>query len=304
MSGLAHSMPTPRWEGSTVVVPPPEAGPGAWAGAPSAVLVDGVVYLAYRLRLRIGQGRGYGNVLARSDDGVHFEQLGLIEKYRFGAESLERPALTVTPDGRWRLYISAATPGTKHWRVDLLEADAPENLPDAPAKTVLPGDDTIGVKDPVLLHDSGRWHLWASVHPLESDENADRMTTRYAISPNGVDWAWQGTVLQGQAGQWDARGVRLTSVLAHDDGLLASYDGRASAAENWEERTGTARGGRLPDGLFGALRADDAPPLGSPHPPNGLRYLSVLTLPDGRYRIYYEATRADGAHELRTEVLD
>jgi hypothetical protein len=287
-----------------VVVPPPEAGAGAWAGAPSAILVDGVVYLAYRLRLRIGQGRGYGNVIARSVDGVHFEQLGLIEKFRFGAESLERPALTVTPDGLWRLYVSAATPGTKHWRVDLLEAEAPEKLVDAETRTVLPGDATIGVKDPVLLHDGGRWHLWAAVHPLESDEHADRMTTRYATSPDGVDWTWQGTALRGRPGRWDSRGVRLTSVLPTADGVVASYDGRATAAENWEERTGTARGSRRPDGLFGTLEADDVPPVGSPYRPNGLRYLSVLALPDGRYRMYYESTRPDGAHELRTEIID
>ncbi len=286
-----------------MAVPPPEAGPGAWAGAPSAVLVDGVIYLAYRLRLRIGQGRGYGNMIARSFDGVNFEPLGLIEKFRFGAESLERPALTVTPDGVWRVYISAATPGTKHWRVDLLEAEAPEKLVDAEPRTVLPGDATIGVKDPVLLHDGGRWHLWASVHPLESDEHADRMTTRYATSPDGVDWTWQDTVLRGRPGQWDARGTRLTSVLPTGDGLLASYDGRATAAENWEERTGTAHGDRLPGGLFGPLAADGVPPVGSPYPPNGLRYLTVLALPGGGYRLYYEATRPDGAHELRTELL-
>jgi hypothetical protein len=28
----------------------------------------------------------------------------------------------------------------------------------------------------------------------------------------------------------------------------------------------------------------------------------VLALPGGRYRLYYELTRADGAHELRTEL--
>jgi len=82
---------------------------------------------------------------------------------------------------------------------------------------------------------------------------------------------------------------------------LAAYDGRATAGENWEERTGTAVGRRLPDGSFGPLTAADGEPLGSPYAPNGLRYLSLVTLPDGGRRIYYEATRADGAHELRTE---
>jgi hypothetical protein len=174
----------------------------------------------------------------------------------------------------------------------------------ATARTVLPGDATVGVKDPVLIRDGDLWHLWASVHPLETDEHADRMSTWYATSPDGVAWTWRGSMLNPRPGQWDARGTRLTSVLPMPDGLLASYDGRASAAENWEERTGTARGERAPDGLFGPLTADEAPPTGSPYAPGGLRYLTLLALPGGGYRMYFEGTRADGAHELRTELVE
>ena len=304
MSPLVHVVPRPQWSRSVVVVGPPGGGPGAWAGAPSALLVDGVYYLAYRLRRPVGKGRGFVNVVARSADGVEFEPIAVIKRDGFHAESLERPALAVTPEGRWRLYVSCATPRTKHWRVAMLEADRPEDLPDAAPVTVLPGDATVGVKDPVLLRDGGLWHLWASVHPLESDEHADRMSTWYATSPDGVDWTWRGSVLNPRPGQWDARGVRLTSVLTVADGLVASYDGRASASENWEERTGTARGDRATDGLFGPLSADEAAPTGSPYAPGGLRYLSVLALPGGGYRLYFEATRADGAHELRSELVD
>lgn len=304
MSPLLQAMPRPRYDRSEVVVEPPAGGHGAWAGAPSALLVDGVYYLAYRMRRPIGKGRGISNVLARSADGVRFEQFAVVGRDSFEAESLQRPAIAVTPQGRWRLYVSCATPNSKHWRVAMLEADTPQKLADAVPRTVLPGDATVGVKDPVLLRDGDLWHLWASVHPLESDEHADRMSTWYATSPDGVEWTWRGSMLNPRPGTWDARGARLTSVLPVAGGLLASYDGRATAAENWEERTGTARGDRAADGLFGPLTADDAPPTGSPHAPGGLRYLTVLALPGGGYRLYYEATREDGAHELRTELVN
>ena len=303
MSIGTATLPLPRWDDSTVVVEPPGDEPGAWSGAPSSIVADGDVYLAYRLRLPIGEGRGIANVVARSADGLTFTPVAEVTKEQFGAESLERPALVRTPEGRWRLYVSAATPGTKHWRVELLEADTPEGLAGAPARTVLAGDETAGIKDPVLHHDEHGWHLWASVHPLESWDDADRMTTEYYTSPDGVAWTWRATALAGRPGEWDARGVRVSSIQVDGDEITVAYDGRATAGENWEERTGLARGRRLDDGSFGELTAADREPLGSPHAPNGLRYLSLVTLVDGRQRIYYEATRADGAHDLRTELI-
>jgi hypothetical protein len=296
------TLPLPRWDDSTVVVEPPGDEPGAWSGAPSSIIADGHVYLAYRLRLPIGAGRGISNVVARSSDGVSFTVVAEVSKDTFGAESLERPALVRTPEGRWRLYVSAATPGTKHWRVAMLEAPTAAGLATATPRTVLAGDDTVGIKDPVLHHDEYGWHLWASVHPLESWDDADRMTTEYYISPDGVQWTWRTTALAGRPGEWDARGVRISSVTVDGDAILAAYDGRATAGENWEERTGVARGVRLADGGFGPFTAEDREPVGSPYAPNGLRYLSVVTMPDGRQRIYYESTRADGAHDLRTEL--
>lgn len=294
----------PRLTNATVVAGPPEPKPGSWAGAPSAVLVDGKEYIAYRLRRPIGEGRGYANVVAVSTDGKTYTEIARVVSESFGSESLERPALTVTSDGRWRLYVSCATPNSKHWRVDLVEADRPEGLSTAQPHTVLPGSDEFAVKDPVVLYAAGRWHLWASVHPLERWNDADRMTTDYATSPDGVEWTWHGTVLAPRADEWDARGVRVTSVLAMPDGrVVATYDGRASAAQNWEEVTGVAEGELGRDGLIGPLTPVDTPPLRSPHGPGGLRYLSVLPLDERRTRIYYEVTRPDGAHELHAELL-
>lgn len=297
---MIETVPLPAWGGAAVVVSPPEDRPGAWAGAPSALLVDGVFWLAYRLRRPVGEGRGYANVVARSQDGVKFETVAVVERDAFGADSLERPALALTPDGTWRLYVSCATPGTQHWRVDLLEAADPAGFDARSARTVLPGSPSHAVKDPVLLHRDGTWHLWASVHPLDDPEATDRMTTDYATSADGVDWTWHGSALRGRPGEWDARGVRFAAVVPYDGGAFAYYDGRASAAENWEERTGIA----FSSGDLASFTAvAGGPASASPHAPYGLRYLSVVDLGDGRRRLYYEATRADGAHELRTELV-
>jgi hypothetical protein len=296
-------LPLPTLRHSQLVVAPPSRKPGAWAGAPSVVVADGLIYLAYRLRRPIGEGRGYRNVVAASRDGVRFETVATIDSDRFGAESLERPALTVTPEGRWRLYISCATPGTKHWQVEVLDAATPDELASAESRTVLPGSDLAAVKDPVLLWDRGQWHLWASVHPLDLPDDTDRMTTDYATSADGLDWTWHGTVLSGRPGEWDARGVRVSSVHVVGDEIWASYDGRASAEQNWEEQTGLAVGSRDGNGRFGRLTQVEQPAVRSGYEPGGLRYLSWVTSPEGETRLYYEYTRRDGAHELRTELV-
>ncbi|MFI6737777.1 hypothetical protein ACIBI9_33060 [Nonomuraea sp. NPDC050451] len=99
-------------------------GEGYWAGAPSAVAADGLIYLAHRLRRPVGQGRGYAVVAARSADGERFETLTTVTREQMDAESLERPSLVRLPDGRWRLYLSCATTGTKHWRVEAADPAA------------------------------------------------------------------------------------------------------------------------------------------------------------------------------------
>ena len=292
----------PRLDGSAVVVTPPGAGRGYWAGGPSAVLAEDGIYLAYRLRRPVGDGRGYAVTVAHSANGVRFTTLLTIRREWLEAESLERPCLVRTPAGRWRLYLSCATPGTKHWRVELLEAGHPAQFDVRERLVVLPGDAKTGLKDPVIRHRDGVWHLWTSCHPLADPDEADQMATEYATSADGLDWIWHGTALSGRSGLWDARGTRVSAVCYADDAadatIAAFYDGRASAVENFEERTGIALG-TDPAALAAVGTAAAAE---SPHAGRGLRYLDILPLGDGRHRLYYELTRPDGAHELRTEI--
>lgn len=79
--------------------------------------------------------------------------------------------------------------------------------------------------------------------------------------------------------------------------VAACYDGRASAAENYEERTGVATGSQP-----GMLRASGSAPSGQAPGGGALRYLDVVPLADGRHRLYYEMRNPAGAHELRTEL--
>lgn len=296
-------VPLPRINESTVVVPPPGDGIGFWAGGPSAVSTrDGshsATYLAYRLRRPIGHGRGYANVVARSTDGASFETLVTLTSSDLGAESLERPALVRLPDGRWRVYVSCATPDTKHWRVVMMEADDPSRFDPTLARTVLPGDESTAVKDPVIRRVNGRWLLWASLHPLDSDGNADRMVTGHATSDDGVSWTWQGTALDARPDAWDARGVRMSCLLLDRERPVAYYDGRATVEQNYEERTGLAV---AVNGHGRFRRAGDDPVSFSPFGAGGLRYLDVLREQDA-WRLYYEFTRPDGAHDLRTELI-
>jgi hypothetical protein len=259
---------------------------------------EGVFWLAYRLRRPLGEGRGYANVIARSGDGVTFETVSVLEREAFACDSLERPALVAVGDGTWRLFVSCATPGTRHWRVDALAADDPGAFDPATATTVLAGDDLTGVKDPVVQVDGDGWHIWLCCHPLDRPDDTDRMSTRYGTSADGWTWAIGGVALAGTAGGWDERGTRVADVVRSGGRWHAYYDGRATKEENAEERTGLAVG-VTPDRLVPAPGAVGAFPDGT----GSLRYVSVVPLPDGGTRLYYETSRRDGAHDLRTEYV-
>jgi hypothetical protein len=288
-------VPVPRLVDAQTIAVPRERGPGNWVGAPSALVLDGVHYLAYRRRRPVDDGRG-GDVIVASvaRDGATTE-LCRIDKALMDAESLERPALLVDASGRWRLYLSCATTGTRHWRVELLEAASPDAFVANGRRVVMPGDQHVAMKDPVIHHDERGWRAWICCHPLDDPDATDRMWTEFATSDDGIDWTLRGPALQPSPGRWDQRGTRVTSVIEHGESAVALYDGRASAAENWEERTGVATG--RPDLLD---VAGDAPVVQAPGAYPALRYVCVVDDGD-RTAVYYETGCDDGSHELRRE---
>ena len=179
----------PTYDDVEVVVPAPGAGPGNWAGAACAVLVDGVFWLTWRVRRPLTDGRGVAVVVARSDDGVRFEPVAEVPREAFGAESFERPVLVPLPEGGWRLYLSCATPDSKHWWVDSLTADTVEGLPTGVRQRgARRATATPAVKDPVV--DRRRRRLarcgCAATRSTEPGHE-DRMTTRRLTSPDGLD---------------------------------------------------------------------------------------------------------------------
>jgi len=288
----------------TTVVSPPGDGPGFWAGAPSALWSDGMVWLAYRLRRPVEAGRGFANIVARSSDGYRFETVAEVTSAQFASASLERPALVAAPDGTWRLFVSCSTEASKHWWVEVVEAASPERFGPDRGRIVLPGDRVTAWKDPVVSVAEGGWQMWACRHDTVRDEDADRMDSWYFTSPDGREWVSHGPALRPTAGTWDRRGVRIASVIdssgngGSENGAnrwIALYDGRATSSENWSERTGVAVG-TDPD-RFEAVGAEplvDAP---------SIRYVSPVAMPDGSWLVYYEAERSDGAHDLRVEYV-
>jgi hypothetical protein len=293
---MVDTIALPRFEDSRVVVPAPGSQPGNWAGAASAVLVDGEFWLAYRVRRPLGKGRGVSVVICKSSDGEHFRAVAEIFREEFRAESFERPVVLRRPDGGWRLYLSCATPGSKHWWIEAIDAQHPTEFGVGTRRLVLAGSNRLAVKDPVVVVDKNGWRMWVCCHPLDEPGQEDRMTTALATSDDGLQWTWQGEVLRPTPGSWDQRGTRVTAVISENP-LVVLYDGRASRDDNWHEVTGVARAD-----ASGVLVGEPTPLMRSPHSDGAFRYVAAVPLPDGGSRFYFEAARPDGAHDLMTSL--
>ncbi len=297
-----------RPENGTTLLAPDGDGPGHWVGAASITreAVGERVLLAYRDRRP--EGRGHRCVVSElSTDGP--VELWEMSASSIGSASIERPALTTTPEGRWRLYFSYVEPRSGRWQIDVVEADAPDRFDVGEARSVLTaaGTGTEGVKDPYVLHVDGIWFLFVNAVELATEGGAGPrhgvggdvvLPTGLATSLDGYRFAWQGIVLPVGRG-WDARMARLTCTVPLERGHLAFYDGRATLEQNFEEQLGLAYSYDL---LRWLRLTPDAPWRRSPHGGGALRYLDTAV--DGDVlRLVYEYARPDGAHEMRENRL-
>ncbi|HEV7196629.1 MAG TPA: hypothetical protein VGN19_11870, partial [Pedococcus sp.] len=161
------------------------------------------------------------------------------------------------------------------------------SLPEGARTVVLAGDLTEAWKDPVIWCEGGQWQMWVCRHPLDGGAGeADRMSSHHAVSEDGLRWTFTGKALVPTPGQWDARGSRVTA--AYRGALF--YDGRSSAAENFHERTGLA-GGDPAAAIAGPTAAG-----------RSVRYLDLVATSRG-VRLFWESSRPDGSHDLRTTEL-
>lgn len=300
-------------EGETVI-PPEGEGPGYWAGAPS-VLYDvetARLYLYYRVR-KPRPIRGGMCYIAESGDGSSFRTIWAARKEDFDSPSVERFALTKTPQGKWLLYPAYVDGATNRWRIDVIEAPSPGEFDPAQRQPVFLSE-TLGlqgVKDPWVMRVNGLYVMLISYATTEAVSEADRerlhatadvyntgltrSCTGLATSGDGKTYTWQRDILLPRPGAWDAYAARLGCLIPTDYGWLGYYDGSASVEENYEERTGLVHTFDLKHVY---RLSDQGPSLVSPHGSGSLRYLDAVLFDDEIW-FYYEYCRPDGSHELR-----
>ncbi|TDE00212.1 hypothetical protein [Jiangella asiatica] len=297
-----------------VVVRPPEiAESGYWSGCPG-ILRDGDRFLlTYRQRRPRGteRERGWRCAIAESDDGVTFRDIWAVEKEELSTASMERCSLLPMGDG-YLLYLSYVDPDDNRWRIDVMDADTPAGFSVSKAEPVLTAatTGTEGVKDPYAWRIGPAVYLFASyaeaqtltqeqrarAHATSDIYNTGVTThpTGLATSTDGRAFDWHGQVL-GVGTEWDRYQARLNTILPLGGAYLGFYDGSAGADENYEERTGLA----LSFDLEHWRRLTPHRPWVTTSQGSGsVRYLDAVTV-DDEWWLYYEMTRADGAHELR-----
>jgi len=297
-----------------IVREPAGAEKGYWAGAPGVFYAEEekAFYLTYRIRRPRGVApdRGGEARIARSTDLRNFEDVWCVNKDQFSTASIERCALRKGPDQVWRYFACFVDPADGRWGVWMLKATNPAKFDPASARPLFSAQRVglEGVKDPWIFQEKGVFYLFLSVAVATprtaagSHATLDIFNTGDCISATALatsrdldNWDWQGVVFSPREPGWDVYCRRINSVLPWAGKYWAFYDGSASAAENYEEKTGLAVSADL---RTWRSVTPKAPSLTSRHTSGSLRYLDAQTA-EGKIWCFYEFARADGAHDLR-----
>lgn len=304
----------------TIIREPVGPGQGYWAGAPGAFYdpSDRSWYLTYRLRRPRGvqPDRGGEVRIARSGDLERWEDIVTIGKHRYDSASIERSCLHRAPNGEWHYFTSYVNPSDGRWCTAVLKAASVAGLDPARREVIFTGPPLglEGVKDPWIHEEDGVYYLFLSVAtPVPVTTDASHATldifntgecksaTGLAVSRDLRRWEWQGVVLAPGESGWDQYCRRMNSLAAlpaekgASKRYLGFYDGSASHLENYEERCALAVASDL---RRWETRSPRSPAFVSPYGSGSVRYVDAK-FADGRWHLFYEFARADGAHDLR-----
>jgi len=287
---------------------------GYWVGAPGVFHAkdEGCFYLTYRIRRPRGvvPDRGGEARIARSTDLKHFEDLWSVTKDKYDSPSIERSAIRKGDDGQWRYWTSYVDPADGRWCVGMVKGREVQSLDATKVERVFSAGPLglEGIKDPYICEENGRYLMFLSIAVAtpktrkESHETLDIFNTGECVSATGLavstdldSWQWLGVIFAPDNSGWDRYCRRINSIMTHDGKHLAFYDGSASEAENYEERTGLAASTNLKS--WRSLTPEN-PTLTSPHTSHSLRYMDALAV-DQDVCLFYEFARPDGAHDLR-----
>jgi hypothetical protein len=303
-----------NFENAQIVREPVGAGEGYWAGAPGAFYspAERAWYLTFRIRRPRGVApdRGGEAIIARSANLRDWQDIWRVNKNEYGTASIERSAIHQGPDGVWRYFTSFVDPADGRWCVAVLRANSPESFKASEARKILTASPLglEGIKDPWIMQHDRRFYMFLSVAlptsktSAQSHSTLDIYNTGECVSATGLaisedleNWQWIGVVFKPGNSGWDKYCRRINSVVGIQKNLLAFYDGSASHAENYEEKTGLAASRDFVN--WTSLSPDKAAHT-SPHASGSLRYVDAQVSGE-EVLLFYEFARADRSHDLR-----
>jgi hypothetical protein len=258
--------------------------------------------------------RGGEARIARSVDLRTWTDVWSTTKDRFDSASIERCALIKSRQGTWHYFISYVDPADGRWCASVITSAEIKALDPASARPVFKAAPLglEGIKDPWITFVNGKFQMFLSVAlPTratsdQSHSTLDIFNTGECVSATGLatssdlsNWDWQGIIFKPETAGWDKYCRRINSIVPIGEQFFAFYDGSASHAENYEERTGIAVSTDLKS--WQSL-TPNGPALTVSHASGCLRYIDAQVRGDVA-KLFYEVARPDSSHEMRVASL-